>query len=82
MATALAAAAERAAAARGSDRLRLEVSLADDGARALYGRLGYHDIGRPPRRVQGTIRIRTGTIEVDDTLLTLEKSLEPIRPGS
>jgi hypothetical protein len=38
--------------------------------------LGYVDAGVPPRRVQGTIRIRTGTIQVDDTLLTWEKSLD------
>jgi hypothetical protein len=31
--------------------------------------------------VHGTIRIRTGTIDVDDNLLTLEKSLEELRSG-
>jgi hypothetical protein len=30
----------------------------------------------------GTIRIRTGPIEVDDTLLTWEKSLEGMPSGS
>ena len=58
------------------DRLRLSVSVDNDAALALYRQLGYADVGIPPRRVHGTIRIRTGTIEVDDTLLTLEKSLE------
>lgn len=76
VATALAGAAERAVVARGFDRLRLSVSVDNDAAHALYRQLGYGDAGIPPRRVQGTIRIRTGPIEVDDTLLTLEKSLE------
>jgi hypothetical protein len=31
--------------------------------------------------VHGTIRIRTGLLEVDDTLVTWEKSLEEIDPG-
>ena len=33
--------------------------------------------GLPPKRVEGTIEIRTGPIEVDDTLLTREKRLDP-----
>ena len=77
IATALAGAAERAAVARGSARLRLSVSVDNNAALALYRHLGYCDVGVPPRRVHGTIRIRTGTLEVDDTLLTLEKSLVP-----
>jgi ribosomal protein S18 acetylase RimI-like enzyme len=76
IATALAHAAERAVVARGFDRLRLSVSVDNDAALALYRHLGYADVGIPPRRVHGTIQIRTGPIEVDDTLLTLEKSLE------
>jgi ribosomal protein S18 acetylase RimI-like enzyme len=76
VATDLAAAAERAVVARGFARLRLSVSVDNDAALALYRHLGYGDAGIPPRRVQGTIRIRTGTIEVDDTLLILEKSLD------
>ena len=36
---------------------------------------------RPARRVQGTIQIRTGPIEVDDTLLTWEKTLGRPGPG-
>ncbi len=75
VATALAAAAEEMALSRGFDRLRLSVSTGNDAARSLYARLGYLDCGIPPRRVQGTIQIRTGPIEVDDTLLTWEKSL-------
>ncbi len=76
VATALAGAAERAAAAGGFTRLRLSVSVENDAARAMYRQLGYVDAGVPPRRVHGTIRIRTGTLEVDDTLLTWEKSLD------
>jgi len=76
VATALTGAAERAVIARGSARLRLSVSVDNEGAMDLYRHLGYGDVGVPPRRVHGTIRIRTGMLEVDDTLLTWEKSLE------
>lgn len=61
------------ARALGADRLRLEVSAGDDRAREVYRRLGFVDAGLPPRRVQGTVLIRSGPIEVDDTLLTLER---------
>jgi RimJ/RimL family protein N-acetyltransferase len=77
VATALTFAAERAARDRGFERLRLEVSETNEAARALYQSCGYMDIGAPPRRVQGTIMIRGGPIEVDDTLLTWEKPLPP-----
>jgi ribosomal protein S18 acetylase RimI-like enzyme len=80
VATALAGAAERAVVTRGADRLRLSVSVDNDAALALYRGLGYGDVGIPPRRVHGTIEIRTGPIEVDDTLLTWEKSLVRIPP--
>ena len=75
VATALATAAEHTAATRGFDRLRLMVGVGNEAARTLYSRLGYRECGVPPRRVQGTILIRTGPIEVDDTLLTWEKPL-------
>jgi ribosomal protein S18 acetylase RimI-like enzyme len=75
VASGLAAAAEREVATRGFGRLRLSVSIGNEAAQALYRGLGYGDAGVPPRRVQGTIHIRTGPIEVDDTLLTLEKPL-------
>ena len=78
VATALASAAEQAILARGFDRLRLSVSVDNDAALELYRHLGYGDVGIPPRRVQGTIQIRTGPIEVNDTLLTLEKSLDTV----
>jgi hypothetical protein len=45
-------------------------------AQALYRKCGYVDSGLSPRRVQGTIMIRTGPIEVDDTLLTWEKRFQ------
>lgn len=77
--SALTAAAEREAAARGFERLRLEVSAHSEPAQALYRRLGFTDAGVPPRRVQGRITIRTGTIDVDDTLLTWEKPV--YQPG-
>lgn len=77
--SALTTAAEREAAARGFDRLRLTVSVDAAPAQALYRKLGYVDAGVPPKRVQGPITIRTGTIVVDDTLLTWEKTL--YQPG-
>ena len=73
--TALTAAAEDQARERGFSRLTLSVSVGNDAAQALYRGMGYADAGVPPRRVQGTIQIRTGPIEVDDTLLTWEKPL-------
>ena len=75
VATALTRAAEAAVAAEGHERLTLTVSAAGEAAQALYRSLGYADTGLPPRRVQGTITIRSGPLEVDDTLLTWEKLL-------
>ena len=75
IATALTRAAEDEARAAGYERVRLEVSADDDRAQALYRKCGYGDAGRAPRRVRGTVVIRTGPIEVDDTLLLWEKSL-------
>lgn len=75
IASALTEAAEHEAGARGFDRMRLEVSAGSDAAQALYRKAGYTDCGVAPRRVQGTVMIRTGPLEVDDTLLTWEKRL-------
>lgn len=75
VASALTSAAEAVAHDHGSRRLRLEVSKDNLAAQALYRRCGYAEIGTPARRVQGTIIIRTGAIEVDDTLLMWEKPL-------
>jgi ribosomal protein S18 acetylase RimI-like enzyme len=66
-------AAEREAQSRGFDRLRLTVGIDNLSAQALYLSCGFLDTGEAPRRVRGTIQIRTGPIEVDDTLLTWEK---------
>jgi ribosomal protein S18 acetylase RimI-like enzyme len=73
--SALTAAAEAEALRRGFDRLRVTVSVDNAAAQALYRRLGYGDAGLPPRRVSGTLMIRTGPLEVDDTLLTWDKRL-------
>jgi len=75
VASAITSEAELRARSLGFDRLRLEVSEGNAPAQALYRSCGFADIGAPPRRVQGTIMIRTGPIEVDDTLLTWEKRL-------
>jgi ribosomal protein S18 acetylase RimI-like enzyme len=75
VASAMTSVAEEHALSHGFDRLRLEVSEGNTAAQALYHRCGFADIGAPPRRVHGTIMIRTGPIEVDDTLLTWEKTL-------
>jgi [ribosomal protein S18]-alanine N-acetyltransferase len=75
VASALTAAAEAAALERGFDRLAVTVSVKNSAAQALYRGLGYRDTGLPPRRVVGTVMIRTGPLEVDDTLLTWDKRL-------
>jgi ribosomal protein S18 acetylase RimI-like enzyme len=75
-------AVEHAAARRRHARLRLHVSAKSEPAQALYRRLGYVDTGLPPKRVKGTIRIRSGPLEVDDTLLVWEKRLEPVDSGA
>jgi ribosomal protein S18 acetylase RimI-like enzyme len=76
VASTLIAAAEREVRAHGRDRLRIAVSIDNQPAQALYRACGYMDAGLPPKRVEGTIEIRTGPIEVDDTLLTWEKRLD------
>ena len=78
VATALLGHAEDEARARGFDRVVLGVSVDDAAAQALYRRNGYVDSGAAPRRVKGTIEIRTGPIDVDDTLLTWEKRLSGV----
>jgi [ribosomal protein S18]-alanine N-acetyltransferase len=75
IASALTAAAEREASRHGFDRIRLTVGIANEAAQALYRGLGYGETDVPPKRVQGTVVIRTGPLEVDDTLLTWEKRL-------
>jgi GNAT superfamily N-acetyltransferase len=83
IATALTRAAEQEAAGRGHGTLTLTVGIANEDAQALYRALGYRDSGLPPVHVQGTVQIRTGPLEVNDTLLTwhrdLSISLPPVR---
>jgi ribosomal protein S18 acetylase RimI-like enzyme len=75
IASALTMAAEGEARSRGFDRLTLTVGVDAEPAQALYAGCGYADAGVPPRRVRGTIMLRTGPIDVDVTLLTWEKHL-------
>ena len=75
IATALALAAETLAAGRGYRRISLSYGIANDAARRLYEGLGYRNAGLAPERVRGRIRLRTGVIEVDDTLIHLVKDL-------
>jgi GNAT superfamily N-acetyltransferase len=75
IATALMAEAEREAGERGYDRLTVTVSTGKPEVERLYRRLGYGDSAVPLRRVTGSVHIRTGPLEVDDTLRTLEKPL-------
>jgi ribosomal protein S18 acetylase RimI-like enzyme len=77
VASALTAHAEHETRARGFDRLRLGVSADNAPAQALYRRCGYLDAGLAPQRVKGTVQIRTGPIEVDDTILIWEKRFVP-----
>jgi ribosomal protein S18 acetylase RimI-like enzyme len=73
--TAVTLAAERTVSARGHTKISLGTSINNQAARRLYEQLGYRDSGVAPERVQGTIVIRTGPIEVDDTLIYLIKDL-------
>ena len=76
VASMLIAAAEQEVRAHGRDRLRIAVGIENTPAQALYRSCGCIDAGLPPKRVKGTIQIRTGPIEVDDTLLIWEKRLD------
>lgn len=77
IASALTDAVEAECRERGFDRLTLKVALDNEPAQALYRKLGYVDTGAVPERMRGTIMLRTGPIEVDDTLVTWEKRLSP-----
>src|SRR5262249_8875379 len=69
--TAVTLAAERIVHARGNRRISLGTSVDNHAARRLYDKLGYRDSGVEPERVYGTIMIRSGPLEVDDTLIYL-----------
>ena len=73
--TELSEAAEQMARGRGHLQISISASTANEGALRLYRRIGYRDAGLPPKRVQGTIMVRTGPIEVEDTLLYLIKDI-------
>jgi GNAT superfamily N-acetyltransferase len=73
--TQLSEVAEQMARMRGHHQISISASIANEGALRLYLRLGYRDAGLPPKRVQGTIIVRAGAMEVDDTLLYLIKDL-------
>jgi [ribosomal protein S18]-alanine N-acetyltransferase len=73
--TELSEAAEQMARMRGHRQISITASIANAGALRLYRRLGYRDADLPPKRVQGTIRVREGPMEVDDTLLYLIKDI-------
>lgn len=75
VASALTAAAEDDARERGFKLIRLGVSIDNLAAQALYRGRGRVDSGLLPKRVHGTVQIRTGPIEVDDTFLIWEKRL-------
>ena len=75
VATRLTEAAEERVRTSGGAVLSLTVGEGNAAARALYRRLGYVRTAEPPRRVKGTVVLRTGPIEVDDVLLPLEKRL-------
>jgi GNAT superfamily N-acetyltransferase len=73
--TELSEAAERLAHTRGHGQISISAGMENEGALRLYRRLGYRDAGLPPKRVQGTIVVRTGPMEVDDTVLYLIKDI-------
>ncbi len=75
VASAITSAAEKKALSLGFDRIRLEVGEGNTTAQALYRSCGFTETGAPPRRVKGTVLIRTGPIEVDDRLMMWEKQL-------
>jgi GNAT superfamily N-acetyltransferase len=72
---AVTSAAEQLVAARGHRRVSIGYGIANDAAKRLYTKLGYRAAGVPPERVQGTIMVRSGPLEVDDTLIYLVKDL-------
>ncbi|MDP9304656.1 MAG: GNAT family N-acetyltransferase [Actinomycetota bacterium] len=73
--TELSEAAEQMAHRRGHRQISISASIANEGALRLYRRLGYADAGLPPTRVRGTIIVRAGPMEIDDTLLYLLKDI-------
>jgi ribosomal protein S18 acetylase RimI-like enzyme len=78
VASALIRHAEKEARVRGFDRLRLGVSIDNLAAQALYRGNGFVDAGLGTRRIQETVRLRTGSFDVDDTWFIWEKQLADV----
>jgi GNAT superfamily N-acetyltransferase len=69
-------AAEARARARGWETISLSVSEeGNEPARRLYAKLAYVEAPTAPVRVSGSIALRGGPLEVDDTLVYLTKRL-------
>jgi GNAT superfamily N-acetyltransferase len=68
-------AAEQIVGARDYSRVSISYGIANEVAKSLYAKLGYRDAGIAPQRVHGTIMVRGGPLEVDDTLVYLVKDL-------
>jgi len=66
---------ERVVGERGHERVSISYGIENTAARKLYEKLGYRDAGVPPQRVVGTILVRSGPLEVDDTLIYLVKDI-------
>jgi GNAT superfamily N-acetyltransferase len=76
IASQLTRAAEDEARTRGWGRISLSVSQAgNEAARRLYTKLGYVEAAVDRVRVSGVIMLRGQPVEVDDTLVYLEKAL-------
>jgi GNAT superfamily N-acetyltransferase len=73
--TQLTHAAEQLVTGRGHELCSISVSVANNGARRLYERLGYSVLDRPPKRIVGTIEIRGERQAVEDAILFLTKRL-------
>jgi ribosomal protein S18 acetylase RimI-like enzyme len=75
IASRLSEAAEALARERGYDRIALDVDVENTAALALYEKLGYREVGTPPRRKHGTILLRGKPFSFDVMLIDLVKEL-------
>jgi GNAT superfamily N-acetyltransferase len=76
VASALTHEAERVVRSHGHDRLTLTVGESNVAAQAVYRSLGFTPAAVPARRVTGMVQVRSGTLEVDEVLLTWEKRVD------